>query len=203
MLKKRYTKGNQIDSLNILITKIISYAMPGTLFVISAPSGAGKTSLVLALLKHRPGLSRLITYTTRSPRAGEVNGCDYHFITESDFKLKIEQNFFLEWSCAYGAYYGSPRSLLDDIRQGQSFIAIVDRLGARALHKLITSAVCIWIVPPSLSVLERRLTLRASDCQERIRYRLQLARQEMEQERIEPFFQFVIVNDSFEEALHA
>ncbi|MBA3953996.1 guanylate kinase [Candidatus Dependentiae bacterium] len=175
--------------------------MVGKLFIISAPSGAGKTSLVTALLKNKSTLKRLITYTSRAPRVGEIYGYDYYFVSEAEFKLKIEEGFFLEWSLVYGAYYGSARSLLDSLASGQSFVAVVDRQGAQALCQLIKGAVLIWINTPSLSVLEDRLRARATDSQERIAYRLKLAEQEIKQEQVEVFFHYTVINDVFEEAL--
>jgi guanylate kinase len=175
--------------------------MAGTLFIISAPSGAGKTTLVAALLKKQPSLVRVVTYTSRSPRKGEVEGSDYYFIPESEFKAKIVQGFFLEWSLAYGAYYGSARSLVEVLDVGVSCIAVVDRTGAQALQALIGSAVLIWIRPPSLKILEDRLRLRGTEAEERILSRLQLAEQELEQEQAHPLFHYTIINDNFDKAL--
>src|SRR5437879_4794715 len=107
--------------------------MIGKLFVISASSGAGKTTLVTAIITHMGGhvnLERVVTYTTRTPAPGDVPGVDYHFVTPAQFQEKIAAGFFMEWSTAYGHYYGSPRSVLDEVAAGNSRILILDRAGA-------------------------------------------------------------------------
>src|SRR5579862_9920541 len=114
--------------------------MAGRLFLVSAPSGGGKTTLVnaaIASLSREHSIKRLITYTSRSPRTGDVHGVDYHFVTPAEFQTLIEQEFFLEWSAAYGTFYGTPKEVLRDIAQGLSYIAIVDRAGAQAIYRLV------------------------------------------------------------------
>ena len=110
--------------------------MKGTLFVISAPSGAGKTTLVrevLDRLRAELGLMRVITHTSKQPRTGEVQGVDYHFLSEEEFKQKIEEEFFIEHSTVYGAYYGVAKALFKKLDEGIHHIAIVDRAGAASL----------------------------------------------------------------------
>src|SRR5581483_10666268 len=109
---------------------------PGVLFIVSAPSGAGKTTLVnaaLGSLKSSHAIERVITYTSRMPREGEIPGVDYHFISELEFQSRIKDGFFLEWSGAYGTYYGTPRGLLEDLEKGHHRILIPDRNGAQKI----------------------------------------------------------------------
>lgn len=175
----------------------------GKLFIISAPSGAGKTTLVMQIIERVKGqcaLKRVITYTTKTPRPGEVHGIDYHFISEADFKEKIEQDFFIEHSTVYGAYYGFPKEIFWSIEQGEHFIAIVDRAGAVSIRAYKNDAILIWISPPSESALEQRLSSRAQDDESQIALRLSLARQEIA-ERNDHLFDHIIINDELSTAL--
>lgn len=176
----------------------------GTLFIISAPSGAGKTSLVNALLAQEPfkeALSCVITYTTRLPRPGDINGRDYHFIQEAEFLALIEKGFFAEWSTAYGTYYGTPITVLEDLAQGLSRVLILDRAGAKSIKSVVPEAVLIWITPPTTEVLEARLQGRNTENQDQIQRRMALARLEMEAEAQNPLYEHIIVNDFFEVSL--
>lgn len=178
--------------------------MRGSLFIVSAPSGAGKTTLVDALLKKLGptyGLERVITYTSKKPRASEVNGVHYHFITPKEFEQKIKEGFFIEWSGAYGSYYGSPRAILEGLAKGSSYIMILDRAGARAIAERIPGATLIWIAPPSLYILRQRLELRGQDSLETIERRLKLADQELEDELRNPQFSHHILNENWQNAL--
>lgn len=177
----------------------------GTLFIISAPSGAGKTTLVNAVLEKIAGtysLNRLVTYTTKLPRAGEKNGIDYHFLTEQEFKRFIERNLFLEWSCSYGSYYGTPRSLIDDLSSGQSYFAIVDRSGAQVLSSFIERSVRIWIHTKNMAILETRLKTRGTESPDVIAKRLAIAQTEIDQENKNRFYDHHILNDIFEIAIN-
>lgn len=176
----------------------------GSLFIISAPSGAGKTTLVNALINNMNSyysISRVVTYTSRSARLGEQDGRDYHFISVSDFKDKIEQGFFIEWSDVYGTYYGSPRHILKEVEQGHSRILVIDRLGAAQVAAQTDKAILIWIYPPSLEVLELRLRKRGTDSDASIIKRMELARLELAQEADNPIYMHHILNDFFEKAL--
>ncbi len=178
--------------------------MAGKLFVVCAPSGAGKTSLVAALLGsvgQQLGLSHVITYTSRTPRLGEASGIDYHFIAAQEFEAKAQKGFFLEWSGAYGNYYGSPRSILQDLERGASYIMILDRAGVNEVRKLTIGAVCIWIEVPSVEILRERLMGRGTDSLEQVERRLILAKQEIAQERENRLCRHHILNDSFETAV--
>lgn len=178
----------------------------GKLFILSAPSGTGKTTLVsklIAQLKENYVFERVITYTTKQPRVSEVHGKDYYFVSEEEFKTKIDEGFFLEWSTAYGAYYGFPRAILEELKNGASFVAVLDRQGAYAVKAQVHDCTLIWLKPPTFEVLEKRLCERAQDTQEVIQYRLQLAQKELEDEEKQPFFDHSIVNDTFEDALNS
>lgn len=175
----------------------------GKLFIISAPSGAGKTTLVkevIERLQETYALERVVTYTTKKPRSNEVNGVDYHFITQEDFIKKIEDGFFVEHSTAYCAYYGFPRSLLDEVEQGAYYLAILDRNGAEAIKAHKDDVVLIWIKPPTKESLHERLTGRAQENEQEMMYRLALADKELALEDQTPFYHHVIVNDDLRTA---
>ncbi len=178
--------------------------MAGKLFIISAPSGTGKTTLVQHMIQRLEGgysISRILTYTTKTPRDHEEHGRDYYFISQADFEAKITQNFFIEWSNAYGNYYGSPLSMMHEIKQGKSFILIVDRAGAHQIKEHMPDCVLIWLYTASIQVLKERLLARSADTKDAMEHRLQLAKSEIEQERARPFYQFHICNDDFFQTL--
>ncbi|PKN03268.1 guanylate kinase [Candidatus Dependentiae bacterium HGW-Dependentiae-1] len=177
----------------------------GKLFVVSAPSGAGKTTLVNELVRRRGescSLARVVTYTTKPARQGEDRqGIDYHFLTCQEFEAKIAEGFFLEWSGAYGHYYGSPRSVLDELAQGFSRILIVDRAGARQVKEQYASAVLVWVYIRDMAVLQTRLMSRGTDSVDQIARRLALACEEIEQERSAPFYEHYVLNESIGKAV--
>ena len=175
------------------------------LFVISAPSGAGKTTLVNQLIKEVnliAPIEKVVTYTTKRPRITETDKKDYHFLSVPEFELKIEENFFLEWSKVYENYYGSPAHILENL-QKSSFILIVDRLGAESLKKILNpkSASFIWIRVHNLEILRERLTLRSTENSEQIERRLKISLSEIEQEETNPIFEHHIYNEHFETAV--
>ncbi len=177
--------------------------MAGTLFIVSAPSCAGKTSLLKAISSDRVGgvLKQYTTYTTKSPREGDVHGKDFYFITVDKFKQKIAEGYFIEWSNAYTNYYGTPKSIIDDLRAGISYTIILDRAGARQAFKEIPSAVLIWIYVSDVKQLEQRMRTRAQDSLEQVTLRLRLAKEEMDQETEDMFYRYHIKNDDFSTAL--
>jgi guanylate kinase len=176
----------------------------GTLFIISAPSGAGKTTLVNAVLdslKPLYPIDRVVTYTSRSPRSGETNGVDYHFIPEGTFATLVEEDFFLEWSTAYGTYYGTPKAIKDDLDNGRNLILIPDRIGtSKIMSKFdlyIYKVITIWVEAPSLEILEERLKSRGQNTPEQLAQRLSLATQEMRDEVKSPLYTYKIINNIF------
>lgn len=174
--------------------------MKGCLFIITAPSGAGKTSLVRKLLTHDQQLQLSISYTTRSPRPGEQNGKDYHFVTRDVFAQMEKSNDFLESAFVHGNYYGTSRNwLIQQIEKGVDIILEIDWQGAQQVRNAFPESTGIFILPPSLAILEQRLKDRGQDTEAVIKARLQAAKAEMN--HFEEF-DYVIINDGFEEALN-
>ena len=176
----------------------------GKIFVISAPSGAGKTTLVNKVcdqIGQQCFLERVITYTTKKPRPNEQNGKDYHFLTVGEFEQKIQEGFFIEWSVAYGHYYGSPDYILGDMVSGKSFMIVVDKNGAQFIAQKISEAVLIWIYTKNIEILEKRLQARNTENNEQLVQRLALAREELCDERIKTLFKYYVLNDSFQRAV--
>lgn len=175
------------------------------LFIVSAPSGAGKTTLVQALINkvgHLCAIERAITYTTKQMRQGEVAGVDYIYISQEEFEHKADQGFFLEITKGLGHYYGTPRTIVDKVKAGISQILVIDRLGAATITRQYPQAVLIWIKVRGIEVLRERLMNRASDTQEQIERRLIRAQHEIEEEERSSFYKHHIINDDFERALY-
>jgi len=171
----------------------------GLIIVISAPSGSGKTTLCKRLVAEVPNLRRSISVTTRNPRRDEINGRDYFFITQEDFVARKRNNEFIEWATVFDKYYGTPRSLVEEmIRSGEDVVLSIDVQGAMQVKESYPDAVFIFILPPSISALEERLRKRKTDDSDEILKRLQLAREEMK--RIENY-DYVIVNRSLKASL--
>lgn len=172
--------------------------LKGLLIVISAPSGTGKTTLVHMLLKEFPDLEFSVSYTTRPPRPGEVDGKDYHFVDRKTFERMIEEGDFLEWAEVYGNLYGTSRTqVLRALNEGRDVILDIDTQGALQVKKNFPEAVLIFILPPSLKELERRLRNRGTDDEETIERRLKIAREEI---RRAPLYDYIVVNDVLEVA---
>ncbi len=171
----------------------------GSLFVVAAPSGAGKTSLVRALLADRPLLQLSVSFTTRGPRAGEVNGRDYHFIDREEFERRREAGDFLEWAEVHGNLYATSRRWIEErIRAGVDIVLEIDWQGAVQVQQLFADAVGVFIVPPSIDALRERLEQRGQDSTEVIERRVAAARAELKQAHR---FQYVIINQDFATAL--
>ena len=152
----------------------------GILFIISAPSGTGKTTLCKQLTTNLPGLWHSISYTTRKPRLGEEHGRDYYFIEEQTFQEMVARNEFVEWAHVYGHLYGTPRkSLTEHIDQGVDVLLEIDVQGAMQVRKRFEDSVSIFILPPSMTVLRSRLQTRASDTPEEIQRRLHKVKEEV------------------------
>ncbi len=176
----------------------------GKLFVISAPSGAGKTTLVKVLcdrIGQQCNIEHVVTYTSKQPRVGEQGSKDYHFCSKEAFEQKINEGFFIEWSTAYGHYYGSPRHILDELPHGRSFILVIDRAGARAVAEQCKNSVLIWVYTKNFEILEDRLRSRNTENNSEIIKRLTIAKQEIMDERTNSFYLYHVLNDKFEIAL--
>ena len=171
----------------------------GNLFVVVAPSGAGKTSLVAALLEQDKNVRLSISYTTRAPRPGEQDGVNYHFTDRARFESMIAAGDFLEHADVYGNYYGTSRRWIENELSGDHDVLLeIDWQGARQVRKLFPHMVGIFILPPSLEELRRRLQGRGKDAPEAIERRMASAREEISHV-LE--FEYIIVNERFEAAL--
>jgi guanylate kinase len=171
----------------------------GILFIISAPSGTGKTTLCKQLTSTVPGLWHSISYTTRKPRPGEEHGREYFFIGESEFQQMIDRNEFVEWARVYGNLYGTPRkALTDQLEQGIDVLLEIDVQGAIQVKKKFEDAVSIFILPPSMQVLRSRLQNRASDTPEEILRRLQKVKEEVWSYRE---YAYVVRNEDLSQSL--
>ncbi len=171
---------------------------PGNVFVVSAPSGAGKSTLVQRLVRSIPDLSFSISFTTRKPRPGEVEGRDYFFIDDERFDAMIREGGFVEWVQVYGHRYGTGREWLNGVlATGLDVLLDIETTGALNLRQAIPDARMIFILPPSAEVLEQRLRGRGKDSDEQIRIRLEHARHELEQF---PAYDFLVLNDDLERA---
>ncbi len=171
----------------------------GTLYIVSAPSGAGKTSLVKALLKETPGITVSVSHTTRQPRPGETDGVEYHFVTVETFRTMVADGAFLEHAQVFDNFYGTSRSAaLDLLKRGTDVILEIDWQGARQVREMIPGAVSIFILPPSRQALEARLRGRGQDGEEVIARRMRDAISEMSHYGE---FDYLVINDQFEQAL--
>ncbi|MDM8537174.1 guanylate kinase [Desulfobacterales bacterium HSG17] len=170
----------------------------GQLFIISAPSGTGKTTLTQALLDRFSDIAYSISYTTRMPRKNEIDGVDYHFISHEEFQSGIHVARWAEWAEVHDNFYGTSAGFLDKkIRAGQSVLLDIDVEGRRQVIKRFPNACTIFILPPSLEVLEQRLRSRGTEAEETIQKRLKNAVDEISH-RLE--YKFIIINDDLEQA---
>ena len=175
--------------------------MTGILFVVTAPSGAGKTSLINALLKDDPRLGLSISYTTRAPRPGEQDGREYHFVDDATFRAMRERGEFLESAEVHGYRYGtSAKVITEALADGQDLILEIDWQGARQVRARYPDCVGIFIHPPSIEELERRMRARGQDAEAVIRRRLQNARDELAHAGE---FKYAIINKDFDTAKQA
>ena len=173
--------------------------MSGNLFIITAPSGAGKTSLVRGLLAKDALVKLSISYTTRLPRSGEVEGVDYHFVNETQFLRMLGEGAFLESAEVHGARYGTSQMCVDSaLEHGDDLVLEIDWQGAAQVRALYSQAVSIFIMPPAMEALERRLHHRGQDSAQVIALRYAMAREEMSHVAE---FDYVIINDEFAMAL--
>lgn len=171
---------------------------PGNVFVVSAPSGAGKSTLVQRLVASVPDLRFSISFTTRKPRPGEVNGRDYFFVDEARFDAMVREGGFVEWVEVYGHRYGTGRAWLEEqLASGVDILLDIETTGALNLRRAIPDAQMIFILPPSAAALEQRLRGRGKDSDEQVAIRLKHARHEMELYHI---YDYLVVNDDLETA---
>jgi guanylate kinase len=172
--------------------------MSGALFIVSSPSGGGKTSLVRALLEVEPEVRLSVSYTTRPARPGEVDGRDYHFVTPAEFKRMLEAGEFLESAEIYGNHYGTSQKWIEREREsGHDVLLEIDWQGAQQVRRLLRPAVSIFVLPPSPEVLESRLKGRGQDSAEVVKKRLAAARDEISHVSE---YDYVIINDDFNRA---
>jgi guanylate kinase len=173
--------------------------MSGNLFIVCAPSGAGKTTLVDALLKADSGIRLSVSYTTREPRAGEVDGREYHFVSQEKFQEMAAAGAFLESALVHGNYYGTSQPWINDQRAaGADILLEIDWQGAAQVRKMMPDAIGIFILPPSFEALVSRLNKRAQDPPDVIARRIAGAREEISHVSE---FKYVIINDKFDKAV--
>lgn len=169
---------------------------PGNVFVVSAPSGAGKSTLTQRLVQEVPDLSFSISFTTRKPRPGEVDGRDYFFIDEGRFDAMVAEGGFVEWVQVYGHRYGTGRDWLNGVlAAGRDVLLDIETTGALNLRRAVADACMIFILPPSAATLEQRLRGRGKDSDEQIRIRMQHARHELE---LYGAYDYLVLNDDLE-----
>lgn len=172
---------------------------PGNLFVVAAPSGAGKSSLVKALMELDAKVRPSVSHTTRAPRGQEKHGREYFFVSNDEFDQMVQADSFLEWAHVHGQRYGTSRKAIEDrIEQGADVVLEIDFQGAMQVKKLFSNAISVFILPPSWEELKSRLYNRGEDAPEIIEMRLKNAAEEMAQAEN---FDYVIINELFERAL--
>jgi len=170
----------------------------GKLYVVSAPSGAGKTTLIKEVLRRFKTLSYSVSHTTRAPRNNEQQGIDYYFITQEEFKEKINQNYWLEWAVVHGNYYGTSKDFIKtSLDQGKNLILDIDVQGTCEIIKSGLEMVTIFIMPPSIEILSQRLENRGSDSKKVIDKRIENAKLEIEKKYM---YQYVVINDDLDKA---
>jgi guanylate kinase len=169
----------------------------GILFVVSAPSGAGKTTLVRKVIEQLPGVNLSVSCTTRAPRPEEQEGIDYFFITRDEFNAMEREGKFIEWAHVHGDLYGTPRANMEKLQHGEDLVLEIDTQGARKIREELHDGVLIFIRPPSLEVLQERLQTRGGDSEEAMQARLHNAQKELDQMG---WYDYIVVNDYIEEA---
>ena len=174
-------------------------AKKGLIIVLSAPSGAGKTTICNLLIKNSKNVKGSVSYTTRLPREGEKNGVDYFFVSEKQFSAMIRKKGFIEWARVHGYYYGTPRKPLEKvIRAGNDVALDIDVQGGLKIKKLDPNAVLVFIMASSMKIVERRLRARKKDSASEIAKRLANAKKEM---KYLPLYDYLVINDKLPEAL--
>jgi len=170
----------------------------GLILILSAPSGAGKTSLCRELFKTFPDIRESISYTTRKPRPGEVDGEAYHFVSQEEFERMVDEDAFAEWALVHGNMYGTALKTLEEARKnGVNLVLDIDCQGALKLKEQFDGGIYVFILPPSMEELRRRLENRSSDAQDVIERRILRAADEIKESR---WYDYIIINDNFEVA---
>ena len=170
----------------------------GLILILSAPSGAGKTSLCRELFKNFPDMKESVSYTTRTPRMGEVEGEAYHFVSHAEFDRMVREDAFAEWALVHGNMYGTALRTLEEARKsGIDLVLDIDCQGALRLKEQFDGGVYVFIMPPSMDELRRRLEHRSTDVQEVIERRISRAAEEIKEAR---WYDYIIINDDFEVA---
>jgi guanylate kinase len=171
----------------------------GILFVISGPSGVGKTSIIRSVLERVERVVFSVSCTTRKQRPGEIHGVDYFFVSHEEFERMIKENKFIEWAKVHDNYYGTPAEMVyDNIRKGLDVILDIDVQGALTVKKNFSGAKFIFIAPPSYEVLRERLKKRGTETEEKIQKRLETAKREL---KFIPEFEYLIINEDLEESI--
>lgn len=171
----------------------------GMPIVVSAPSGGGKTTICHRVIEQVGGLEFSVSHTTRNPRPGEVDGLDYHFVDDANFNSMVTNNAFVEWANVYDRQYGTSRIEAESrLQQGVDVLFDIDVQGGKQIADRLAGAVLVFIVPPDMATLERRLRSRKSDSEEAIHRRLQSAATEIKQATFYPYW---IINDNLEQAV--
>ena len=168
----------------------------GLILILSAPSGAGKTSLCRELFKTFPDMKESVSYTTRTPRTGEVDGEAYHFVSHAEFERMVKEDAFAEWATVHNNMYGTALRTLEEARKnGIDLVLDIDCQGALRLKEQFNGGVYVFIMPPSMSELRRRLEHRSTDVQEVIERRITRAAEEIKEAR---WYDYIIINDDFD-----
>ena len=171
----------------------------GMMVILSAPSGAGKDTVFKEISRTRSNVCESISATTREPRAGETDGVNYYFLTQSEFEKKIENNEFLEYASYNNCYYGTPAStVLKLVEEGKICFLIIERKGAQKIMKSYPEAVSIFLMPPDMETLEKRLKKRNTDSEEAIISRLKIAEEEI---KSASEFDYIVINNELEKAV--
>lgn len=171
----------------------------GILFVVSAPSGAGKTTLSKKITEIVDNIHHSISHTTRAPRPDEIDGRHYHFVSKAKFEDMIKNDEFIEWALVHGNYYGTSVGNLDIVqKEKKDLLLVIDVQGAEQLRKKYKNGCYIFILPPSMKILERRLRIRGADSEEDIKSRLKTAEEEIHHYKT---YNYIIINDNIDEAV--
>jgi len=182
-----------------MVSKIGTKDKKGALFIVSAPSGAGKTTLCKAIRNRFPDIGYSVSHTTREPREGEKDGIDYHFITTDDFEKKIRQDKWAEWARVHGNYYGTSADFLNRcMDSGQDILLDIDVQGMRQIIAGFPDSITFFIMPPTLEILRERIETRGTDTKEVIERRIKNARAEMD---LRHLYRHVLVNDQLDAAI--